>query len=116
MSDIKLVFHVNENNRWPFTIRSVDNFLLHSGIEGTNVTVVANGEAVRSFSQLDVEPHRMSRIRELAEKGVQFLVCNTGLEQRQVNKDMVPEFCTIVPAGIVEIARLQTEGYGYVKA
>lgn len=72
MSHLKLVFHVNENDRWPFTIRSVDNFLLHSGVDGSNVTVVANGAAVRSFSQLDVEPHRMSRIHGLVDKGVNF--------------------------------------------
>lgn len=116
MSHLKLVFHVNENDRWPFTIRSVDNFLLHSEVDGSNVTVVANGAAVRSFSQLDVEPHRMSRIHGLVDKGVNFLVCNTGLELHQIKKEMVPDFCTIVPAGIVEIARLQAEGYGYVKA
>lgn len=86
MSHLKLVFHVNENDRWPFTIRSVDNFLLHSGVDGSNVTVVANGAAVRSFSQLDVEPHRMSRIHGLVDKGVNFLVCNTGLELHQIKK------------------------------
>lgn len=43
-------------------------------------------------------------------------MCNTGLELHQIKKEMVPDFCTIVPAGIVEIARLQAEGYGYVKA
>ena len=25
MSDYKLVFHINENDRWPFTLRSVRN-------------------------------------------------------------------------------------------
>ncbi|QRV01987.1 DsrE family protein [Arcanobacterium phocisimile] len=115
MSEIKLVFHVNENDRWPFAIRSVDNVLLNSDTPGTNITVVANGAAVRSFSQLDVEPHRMSRIKNLAEKGVHFLVCNIALEQRQIKPEMVPDFCAIVPAGIVEIAKLQAEGYGYVK-
>lgn len=116
MSELKLVFHVNENDRWPFTIRSVDAFLTAAGAEGENVLVVANGGAVRSFSQLDVEPHRMSRIKGLVEKGVQFKVCRIGLEQRQVKEEFVPDFVEIVPAGIVEIAKAQASGYGYIKA
>lgn len=31
MSDYKLVFHINENDRWPFTLRSVRNFIRADG-------------------------------------------------------------------------------------
>ncbi|MFY9263176.1 MAG: hypothetical protein GX483_01405 [Actinomycetaceae bacterium] len=116
MSELKLVFHVNENDRWPFTIRSVDAFLAESGAPGENVTVVANGDAVRTFSPMDVETHRLGRIKGLVEKGVGFKVCAIGLEQRHIKPETVPDFVEIVPSGIVEIAKRQADGYGYVKA
>ena len=114
MSDYKLVFHINENDRWPFTLRSVRNFIRDS--EGNKAVVVANGGAVRSFSQLEADPNRMARIRGLEAEGVGFVVCNIALEERQVKRDMIPDYVQVAPAGIVEIARLQAEGYGYVKA
>ena len=116
MSELKAVFHVNENDRWPFTIRSVDNLVASPDVKPENITVVANGAAVRSFSQLEVEPHRIGRIKALADRGVQFKVCQVGLDQRQVKAELVPDFVEIVPAGIILIAKLQSEGYGYIKA
>ncbi len=117
MSDLKLVFHVNENDRWPFSIRSAENFLRSDDTgEGSHVTIVANGAAVRSFSQLEAEPHRMARIRELHDLGARFVVCAIALEQRQVKRELIPEYVEVVPAGVVEIAKLQDQGYGYIKA
>ncbi|MEW6935914.1 DsrE family protein [Trueperella pyogenes] len=114
MSDYKLVFHINENDRWPFTLRSVHNFV-RAG-EGNRAVVVANGGAVRSFSQLEADPNRMARIRGLEAEGVDFVVCKIALDERQVKEDLIPDYVRVVPAGIVEIAMLQAAGYGYVKA
>lgn len=114
MSDLKLVFHINENDRWPFTLRSVRNFI--RAAEGHRAVVVANGGAVRSFSQLEADPNRMARIRGLEAEGVDFVVCEVALEERQVKEELIPDYVRTVPAGIVEIAKLQAEGYGYVKA
>ncbi|MDY5403943.1 MULTISPECIES: DsrE family protein [Trueperella] len=114
MSDYKLVFHINENDRWPFTLRSVRNFVRAD--KGNRAVVVANGGAVRSFSQLETDPNRMARIRGLEGEGVAFVVCHIALDERQVKEELVPDYVRIVPAGIVEIAKLQAEGYGYVKA
>ncbi|WP_124054249.1 DsrE family protein [Arcanobacterium ihumii] len=114
MSDLKIVFHVNENDRWPFTIRSVRN-LVRSAQGGTAV-VVANGGAIRSFSQLDSDPMRFAKIKELHDEGVRFVICEIAMNERQVKAELIPDYVEIVPAGIVEIARLQHEGYGYIKA
>ncbi|MCI6573844.1 MAG: DsrE family protein [Actinomycetaceae bacterium] len=114
MSQLKTVFHVNENDRWPFTIRSAHN-LVHSH-EDTAVVVVANGGAIRSFSQLDADPIRFAKIKQLHEEGVRFLVCNIAMNERQIKPELIPDYVEIVPAGIVAIAKLQAEGYGYVKA
>ncbi|XCB30769.1 DsrE family protein [Arcanobacterium hippocoleae] len=113
-SNLKLVFHVNENDRWPFTLRSVSN-LVHSAEHGKAVVVV-NGSAVRSFSQLELEPMRFAKIKELADAGVRFVLCEVALNERQIKRELIPDYVETVPAGIVEIAKLQSEGYGYVKA
>ncbi len=114
MSEYKLVFHINENDRWPFTLRSVRNFVRADA--ANKAVVVANGGAVRSFSQLEADPNRMARIRGLEAEGVDFVVCEIALGERQVKVELIPDYVRVVDAGIVEIAQLQAEGYGYVKA
>lgn len=114
MADLKIVFHVNENDRWAFTLRSVRNLIHFS--EGATAVVVANGGAVRSFSKLDADPTRLRQIRRLADEGVRFAVCNIAMRERQIQPELMPDYVEIVPAGIVEIASLQAQGYGYVKA
>ncbi|MDR6939837.1 DsrE family protein [Arcanobacterium hippocoleae] len=114
MSELKLVFHVNENDRWPFTLRSVGN-LIHSAASGKAVVVV-NGSAVRSFSQLELEPKLFAKIAALAAAGVRFALCEVALNERQIKRELIPDYVETVPAGIVEIAKLQQSGYGYVKA
>ena len=114
MSDLKVVFHVNENDRWPFTIRAARNLV--SAGEGATVAVVANGAAIRSFSQLEADAARFAKIKELYDEGVRFVVCRTAMKERQVREELIPEYVEVVPVGIVEIAKLQAEGYGYIKA
>ena len=46
---------------------------------------------------------------------MEFRVCNNTLKSRHIDpKRVIPE-ATIVPSGVAEIARLEKEGYVYLK-
>jgi intracellular sulfur oxidation DsrE/DsrF family protein len=55
-------------------------------------------------------------VAALARQGVEFRVCNNTLTAHNIDKsELVPEI-SLVPAGVVEIARLQAqEGYAYIR-
>ena len=59
-----------------------------------------------------VEPE----IAQLATRGVAFRVCGNTLARRYIDAgNIIPE-AVLVPSGIAEISRLQTqEGYAYMK-
>lgn len=52
-----------------------------------------------------------SAIQRLSGKGVRFLVCNNSLNNFGIGQDELVESCEVIPAGIVELIRLQTNGY-----
>ncbi|MHB1590009.1 MAG: DsrE family protein, partial [Sulfuricella sp.] len=56
------------------------------------------------------------KVQELKAKGVTFDVCNNTLVSRKIDpKKVIPE-AVIVPSGVAEISRLQSqEGYVYLK-
>jgi intracellular sulfur oxidation DsrE/DsrF family protein len=55
-------------------------------------------------------------VQQLADRGVQFDVCEITLRNRQLKHDEFISYSTFVPSGVAEITRLQQrEGYGYLK-
>ena len=54
------------------------------------------------------EPYA-ARVKPLAAQGVHFKVCRNTLKGRGLGDDAVDSGATVVPSGVVEIARLQTE-------
>ena len=54
-------------------------------------------------------------ISDLANKGVEFRVCNNTLVSRNIPADKVAMEAKIVPSGVAEVARLQAkEGFVYL--
>jgi hypothetical protein len=52
----------------------------------------------------------------LVAKGVSFRVCNNTLKARKLDASAVNMEATIVPSGVAEIGKLQSqEGYVYLK-
>ena len=55
-------------------------------------------------------------IGELANRGVQFRVCNSTLVTRGIARDKVVLEASVVPSGVAEVAKLQArEGYVYLR-
>ena len=55
-------------------------------------------------------------VRDPSSKGVEFRVCNFTLEARDIDPRQVIEEAKIVPSGVAEVSRLQSqEGYAYLK-
>ena len=54
-------------------------------------------------------------IGNLANQGVQFKACNNTLTFLNIPKDRLILEATIVPAGVYELVKLQSEGWYYIK-
>lgn len=94
------------------TLNNITNYL--AGLEGTpcSVSLVANAAAVKLFTK---DCPKADRVNELAAKGVAFKLCANALRAQQLQKEDMLAACIIVPAGVVELVRLQDAGHAYVK-
>ena len=54
-------------------------------------------------------------VSALKSQGVRFEVCEITLRNRNLKKDGFIEEADFTPSGVVRIARLQKEGYAYIK-
>jgi hypothetical protein len=59
-----------------------------------------------------------ARIAGLKEQGVKFEVCANTLKGKKINADRDlydVKKTDIVPSGVAEVAKLQSQGYAYIK-
>ena len=115
---VKVVYHMADGiDQAARGLASIRNHL--RAAPDTKIVVVALGEGIRFLLKGATE--RTGRpfdaaVTALARQGVEFRVCNNTLTAHNIDKsELVPEI-SLVPAGVVEIARLQAqEGYAYIR-
>jgi len=115
---VKVVYHLNEGNaQSTAAIRNIRNQL--SVDPKTKIVVVAHAAGIdfllRDAQDKNGNPYEVA-VQDLVSKGVDFRVCNITLQSRHIDPKMVIEEAKIVPSGVAEVSRLQSqEGYAYLK-
>lgn len=115
MAVFDLVLHLDSPDPAMFRLvaRNAANYLNALPEEKFELRVVANGGAATLFT-LD-----HGELRELAlpvaARGVVFNVCANALAEHGISREQLWPECQVVPAGLVEIVRLQRAGFAYIK-
>ena len=115
---VKVVYHLVEGNAQ--ASRALNNIRNHLEADpSVKIVVVSHGAGIDFL--LDGAQDAQGRaytgpIAALANRGVQFLVCNNTLTARGIAKEKVALEASLVPAGVAEVARLQfREGFAYLR-
>jgi len=115
---VKVVYHLSEGVQQ--ANRAVGNIRNHLNADpGAKIVVVTHGPGI-DFLLEGAENAQGGKfagpIGELANRGVEFRVCNNTLVTRKINKDQVVMEAKVVPSGVAEVARLQArEGFVYLR-
>jgi uncharacterized protein len=117
-ADIKVVYHLSEGI--PQASRAIGNIRNHLAADPkVKIVVVAHGLGIDFL--LDGAVNQMDQafaggVSDLANKGVEFRVCNNTLVARKISTDKLLMEAKVVPAGVAEVATLQAkQGYVYLR-
>ena len=115
---MRTVFHVSspDPHDHHHAMVNVLNLLADDTVsaEGDDVALVTNGGGIRMF--LDPTAEHPDVVARLREAGVALCACGNALSGQGFSEaDLLPGVA-VVRSGVGELARLQAEGYGYVKA
>lgn len=114
----KFVFHITDSGNARGLFNNARN-LAQSYDGKVKIVVVANGGGVDFLLQEATDKNGnpyVVDIENLQGMGVEFRVCLNTLRSRKIDPKSVVDGVQLVPAGIVEVARLQArEGYHYIK-
>lgn len=128
----KVVYHINCDNpkAQAGALRNIQNHINAVGKENLDLKVVLHGNGLAlllepeyldktrkmKFGNADV--NMTAKIDGLKQQGVAFNVCNNTLKGRKISyTDHLYDVSEkdIVPSGVAEVAKLQAQGYAYIK-
>ncbi|AXV68007.1 DsrE family protein [Ralstonia pseudosolanacearum] len=114
----KVVYQISEGTEQ--AVRAIGNLRNHlNGAPGTRIVVVALGRGIDFLvegAKDDKGRPFDAPVAALAGMGVEFRVCHNSLAAFKVPEDKLLLEAKVVPAGVVEVTRLQQdEGFAYLK-
>jgi len=111
----KAVYHINDSASQALSaLRNIRNHL--DTAPDTTIEVVAHAQGV-DFLMADYKDAATvgPLVSALASRGVKFEVCEITLKNRKLNKDQFVLEADFTPSGVVQLTRLQQQGYAYIK-
>lgn len=117
LAQVKAVFHIDDAQGQALAgLRNVKNFLDTDPTAKIIVVTHANGVdfLMTGAKDRNGNPYEVA-VESLEQRGVRFEVCEITLKNRELKKSQFIEEATFVPSGVVELAKLQAQGYAYIK-
>ena len=127
----KVVYHINYDDpkAQAGALRNIQNHINAVGEENLDLKVVMHGKGLSLLltpDQLEntklklgnATDEMQTKITGLKNQGVGFEVCANTLKGKKISYEddlFDVDEADIVPSGVAEVARLQAEGYSYIK-
>ncbi|KRK87378.1 DsrE family protein [Lentilactobacillus sunkii] len=110
----KVVFHIDEPEKWDHTLSNVTNLLDYgrTNKEEYHIVVLVNGDAITGY----LDERLRNAVEQFSREGVRFHACNNSMYSHQIKETQLPENVEIVSAGVADLVSLQEQGFAYVKA
>ena len=115
---MKVVFHIDEPEKWKLGLTNAKNMAAYyeSKGQGYTIEVLSNSGAVQQLVQAYARATGLEDdLQMLSDKGVVFAACNNALTSQKIAPETLFPFVVVVPAGVVELAEKQANGYAYIK-
>lgn len=116
----KVVYHINTNDDKTLNaaLGNVQNHINAVGKDNVDMVVVMHGNGVDMLKKANKDADMQSKVINLKNQKVGMKICGVTLKKKNIDYkndlfDVTKE--DIVPSGVAELARLQGQGYVYVK-
>jgi len=110
-----LLLHVDSDDAKVLNLafNNADNYAKALPDENFHMVLVANGPAVKLFVNTNTE--LAERGKALTSRHLDIRLCSNALKANNLDSTELWKCCKVVPAGVVEIVKLQREGFAYIK-
>jgi len=112
-----VVYHIADSETQALAgLRSLRNHLDTDPKARITVVAIAQGVDFLMEGAKDASGNLyVGLISALASRGVKFEVCEITLANRNLKRDQFIQEADFTPSGVVELSRLQHQGYAYIR-
>ena len=117
MAQDGVVYHFDDSGTQ--ALKGLRNIKNHLDVDpSAKITAVAHANGV-DFLMTDAKdrngnPYEVA-VQELVARGVKFEVCEITLKTRGLKKDQFLQEADFTPSGVVRLAKLQGQGFAYIR-
>ena len=113
MKRYQVIFHIDETLKSKLVLGNINNLINDLGEENLEIELLANSEAVKLM--LKDSNEFSEQLSSLKQKNITFAACANSLRQMNLDKELLFDFCIVVPSGVGELVIKQSTGYAYIK-
>lgn len=111
---MKIILHLNEPEKWNLAFGNITNIL--KAEPNTELEILIHNDPLEKLTiKKSKELNIYDNLKTLSEKGVIIAACNNTMNKLKLTKEDMCPFVTVVPAGVLELAKKQQEGFSYIK-
>jgi intracellular sulfur oxidation DsrE/DsrF family protein len=113
----KVAYHLSDADKVNFVLGNIENHIEGEGGPGkVEIVLVVHGPALAFFRKGSATADVKRRLSGLAGAGVGLAACGNTLKAQNLEAgDLLPGFVKVDEGGVVKLARLQAEGYAYLR-
>lgn len=106
---LKVVFHIVEVDKWDSTMDNIKDMINRE--PDAIIEIIVMSKAASLFGKYI----GMDFDGVLGNPNVKWIIGRRGLEVNRLTEEMLPHFVIVEDSVITRIARLQNEGYAYIR-
>lgn len=112
-----VIYHIDHTDNQ--AVKGLRNMRNHLDVDPTaRLTVVTHAQGVDFLMEGAKDPAGnayVSLVSALAARGVKFEICEITLKNRNLKREQFIQEVAFTPSGVVRVAKLQKQGYAYIK-
>jgi intracellular sulfur oxidation DsrE/DsrF family protein len=113
----RVAYHLADADKVNFVLGNIENHIAgEGGPDKVHIVLVVHGPALAFFEARKATPDVGRRLTRLASVGVRLAACGNTMQAQKLDlADLLPGFVRADEGGVVRLARLQAEGYAYLR-
>jgi intracellular sulfur oxidation DsrE/DsrF family protein len=113
----RVAYHLSDKEKVQFVLGNIENHIKGmGGPDKVRIALIVNGPALTAFTSRDINSDVAKRLQQVAAAGVALGACGNTLDGTKLTvADLAPGFVRIDEGGVVRLARLQAEGWAYLR-
>ena len=113
----RVAYHLADRDKVGFVLGNIDNHIKGmGGPDKVRIALVVHGPALLEFASKGANPDLIHRLGAIGEAGVALGACGNTLDAQKLSvADLLPGFERVDEGGVVRLAKLQAEGWAYLR-